>query len=610
MKKIFNILCLVIISSILFSCKKFLDTKPQDFLSSSNYFQTEEHLMRSLTGVYDILGSNPIYGANYHSKLGMEAEEGYYFRANLVVGPQVYNITANNTEVLSFWTNLYKGIGRANFLLANVDNNKGISEAFRLQIKGEALFLRGYYYFLLVQNFGGVPLMIKATENANDVHIAKSTAREVYDQVIKDMELAETLVAPIQQLGYGGRVSKSAVRGILARVCLYMAGEPLKDVSKYEKASFWAKKVMDDVEAAHALNTDFNDVFIKYASDQYDIKESIWEVEFWGNATNVYREGGFLGSWHGINCVNTTIGYSQGIMKGTRRLFEKYKSGDLRRDWSLAPFIYRADGTKSLFTVTPTNLQKYDRFSGKYRREYETLLPKDNNNTPINHPLLRYADVLLMFAEAESQAKGVPTPEAIEAVNKVRRRGYGKYLNGIGAVSESISSIIVSSQGTGYTAATTVNIAGGNGTATATAVVSGGKITAVNITNGGNKFSTPPIITFSGAGTGAVATATLTNNTSADLIPADYVSQQKFMENIQDERARELCFEALRKQDLIRWGIFITTMKSVLADMLVDSPTGFMSLAFKNVTEKNLLFPIPANEIGINRGLIQNPDWL
>ncbi|MNY65557.1 SusD family protein [compost metagenome] len=82
------------------------------------------------------------------------------------------------------------------------------------------------------------------------------------------------------------------------------------------------------------------------------------------------------------------------------------------------------------------------------------------------------------------------------------------------------------------------------------------------------------------------------------------------MENIQDERARELCFEALRKQDLIRWGIFITTMKSVLADMLVDSPTGFMSLAFKNVTEKNLLFPIPANEIGINRGLIQNPDWL
>ncbi len=618
MKKLLTTLSMIMVI-IFSSCEKFLDTKPEDFLSSVNYFQTEKHLEYSITGVYDILGLNPLYGANYHSKLGMEADEGYYNRANMVVGPQVYNITRDNTDILNFWTTLYKGIGRANFLLENVDNNPNISKKYRDRIRGEALFLRGYYYFLLVQNFGGVPLMLESTKNANDVHVPKVSAKEVYEQVITDMELAETLVPPIQEIGNGGRVSQSAVRGILARVCLYMAGEPVKDITKYEKARFWAKKVIDDVEAGHRLNPNFYDVFINYASDKYDYRESIWEVEFWGNATDMYREGGYLGSWHGLgyglNTNSVSIGYSQGIIRATRQLYEKYMTdggeADLRKDWSIAPFRYATGGVRSFFTSAPTNAQKYERFSGKYRREFELVIPKNANTTPINHPLLRYSDVLLMFAEADNEVNNGPSDLATDKVNEVRERAW----------STGINTISVVSGGSGYTAIPTVTITGGGGSgALARATVSGGKVNSVILIPNdlgyslakGSYTSVPTITITGGGGAGAIAIATIHKKEDARI--AYGLGKAAFLKLIQDERSRELCFEALRKQDLIRWGIFYDRMKEVQLEMEADNPAGsanaFMSLAYKNVEKKHLLFPIPANEIGINRVLEQNPDWL
>ncbi|RZA01364.1 MAG: hypothetical protein EOP11_17475, partial [Proteobacteria bacterium] len=101
-----------------------------------------------------------------------------------------------------------------------------------------------------------------------------------------DMEAAEQLVPDITTVGYSGGVSKSAVRGMLARVNLHMAGEPLNDKTRYAEASKWAKKVMDDALAGHELNPSYAQVFINVAQDKYDIKESIWEVEFTGNRTD------------------------------------------------------------------------------------------------------------------------------------------------------------------------------------------------------------------------------------------------------------------------------------------------------------------------------------
>src|SRR5690606_170083 len=207
-----------------------------------------------------------------------------------------------------------------------------------------------YYYFMLVQTFGGVPLILEPVATVESVDIPRATAREVYEQIIADMEIAEGLVKNIRELGFGGRVSKSAVRGILARVCLHMAGQPVNDASKYEDARKWAKKVIDDGESNHALIPEFSQVFINYAQDLYDINESIWEVEFRGNDTDAYSETGGVGYLNGTRTTNQEIGESWGGIRVTYKLFNSYNDADLRKYWTITNFNYTTSGSKTFIT--------------------------------------------------------------------------------------------------------------------------------------------------------------------------------------------------------------------------------------------------------------------
>jgi hypothetical protein len=425
---IYLILCLLILSTS--SCKKFFDKEPLDFLAPTNYYETEQHLNSALAGTYDILGS--VYGTVWLYRLGIEADEGYYARNNLPVGPQNFNFSSSHADVAVNWRYLFDGVNRANLLLANVNKNESINADLRKRVEAEARFLRGYYYFALVQSYGGVPIFTTPTASASNTDSKRASIAEVYELILSDMKAAEAIVPDITDLGFSGRVSKSAVRGILARVCLYMAGAPLKDVSKYAEAREWADKVIKDAKAAHALNPDFSDIFIKIAQDKYDVKESIFEVEFWGNRTDSYTETGYVGFANGPVTSNANTGNGFGGVKTTAKLYNKYAAGDLRRDWSIANFTYTNTGASGAKTMlaTPTQATIYNRDAAKFRREYEVVLPKATGQTPQNFPLLRYSDVLLMFAEADNEVNKAPTSAAYEAINQVRRRGFGKLLPG------------------------------------------------------------------------------------------------------------------------------------------------------------------------------------
>ena len=519
--KLLNYILLILLLGTV-SCKKFLDTKPEYQISPVTYFQTEAQLQSALAAVYDVLGEPlAMYNREYITRMNNEADEGY--NKNVVTGPQVYNYTSADAQNKAFWVALYSGISRANYLLANVNNNESISAAVRDQVRGEALFLRAYYYFLLVQTYGGVPLRLTPTASANETDVPRSSVKEVYERITADMETAEPLVASIKTIGHGGRVSKSAVRGILARVYLFMAGEPLKDVSKYEKAAQWEKKVMDDTDAAHALNPSFQQVFMNYAQDKYDIKESIWEVEFYGNST-IGEEYGLVGDIIGVPSSNATYGNARGQIRTNAKLFQSYGATDVRRDITIANFTVNAAGAKVLVAAGSTAAKDlYQRHVGKYRREWEAFTPKASNNTPTNWPLLRYSDVLLMYAEAVNEISG-PTVEAHNALNLVRAR------------------------------------------ASATL--------------------------FTGA-------AALTSKTA-------------FRNEIIAERSRELAFEALRKQDLIRWGIFVSTMKDMLQRIDAEAPGSTFRLGYNNVSSRDLLSPIPLDELTLNAAIgtaNQNPGW-
>ncbi|PST83698.1 RagB/SusD family nutrient uptake outer membrane protein [Pedobacter yulinensis] len=530
MKKIYTLFLVLILFSAS-SCKDFLDTQPEDFLSPEYYYTNETQINTALAGIYSIMADTrneePFYAASYISSMGTEGDDGYYRKGpdRNIVGQFLYN--ASVPAISHLWESLYSGINLANLMLERIDG-ADMPAAKREVARGEAHFLRAYYYFILVSNWGDVPLKLTSTTSPLNNEIARSPAREVYAQIVKDMETAYGLVPTATTVGFGGRVNKSAVAGILARVYLYWAGAPLNDASKYQNARDWALKVIDSQE--HSLNSSYQQVFINYAADKYDIRESIWEVEFYGNRTDRPRQAGLVGNYIGIRSTSDEVGNSNANVRATSRLYQLYGNGDLRRDWAIAPFQYTPVNSSTKVNYASTAI--WNRDVGKYRREYEVFLPKSKGYTPINFPILRYADVLLMYAEAENQVSG-PTAAAINAVNMVRRRGYGK------------------------------------------------PVTAADA--------------------------------AADLRPGQYADKAAFLQVIQDERSRELCFECLRKYDLIRWGTYVFAMKAVGATYQnssgVPSDARNVVPSLQLIDQKHLFWPIPTHELSLNRKLSQNPGW-
>lgn len=600
MKKILFLLIVITGAS---SCKKFLDVKPTDFLAPSTYYTTAAELEAALAGVYNILSHNALYRGGIVYLNGFEGDEAYINRSTLINYPFTFDYTATNPTIENFWFACYGGIGRANSLLKNIDNNPELDAAIRDKVRGQALFLRGYYLFLLAQNFGGVPIFLEPVASVESTDAERASLKETYEQVLADMEKAEPLVDDIG-VAKSSRVNKSAVRGVLARVCLNMAGLPLNDQSKYEAARKWAKMVMDD--AAHALNPSYADIFIKIARDEYDIKESIWEAEFWGNGMDAYSMAGNNARINGPASSNANTGMCPAYVNITGKFYNAFTPGDLRKAWCIPTFTYNLTGARGskTFVAPPTPTSVYAVNTGKYRREYETLLPQNINSSPQNWPILRFSDVLLMYAEAVNGMSG-PTADAVEAVNRVRRRAWSK----------GIKEVTMTNGGAGYTTAPTVNFSG-NGGAQATAVITEGKVTGIVFTPDAvtgaltGNYTTAPAVTFSGGGgSGATATATIYTAADADVPASASASKESFLQFLQQERFRELNTEGLRKHDLIRWGIFVSSMQTV-ADMIqqdVGQPSYLQR--FRSVTERHNLWPIPAKEMTLNRLMVQNPGW-
>ncbi|NGF56355.1 RagB/SusD family nutrient uptake outer membrane protein [Parapedobacter sp. SGR-10] len=419
LKSLFAVLIILIGSS----CSNFLDTEPEDFLSPEFFYKNEEQINTALIGIYnkmsDTRNGAPLYSSAYFTFMGTEGDDGLYRKGpeRTLPGQFLYNPSA--THVANLWRALYEGVNLANMMLEKLDD-ADMDDAKREIVRGETMFLRGYYYFLLVSNYGNVPMPLQSTDTPDFNDIEQAPPTKVYEQITKDMEAAYELVPTATEVGFGGRVNKSAVAGILARVYLYWAGEPIKDVSKYQNARDWAYVVISSGE--HELNPSFDDVFRRLAADEYDIKESIWEVEFFGNRTDRPRQAGMLGNYIGIYTTSPEVGVSNANVWGSGRLYLLYEEGDSRRDRTLAPFTYSPSDSNIESPLANTAI--WTRYAGKYRRSEETFAPKSQGYTPINFPLLRYADVLLMFAEAENELNG-PSPDAVKYFNMVRRRAFG-----------------------------------------------------------------------------------------------------------------------------------------------------------------------------------------
>lgn len=585
-----------------------LDLEPEDFSSTENFYNTEAELNAALTGVYDILGERFLYSGATKSLVSTFncTDEMFYSSATGINGPSVYNYAATDDYSASIWGALYKGVERSNILLANMHRTV-MDEKAKSVIEGEARFLRAYFHFMLAQNYGDIPIRITPAASVDDIYNERIPADSVYKFIYQEMVEAEKLVLPITAYDYAERVSKSAVQGVLARVCLFMAGYPNYMEGMYEKALYWAEQVIGS--GLHGLNQDYSQVFINLIQNKYDIKESIWEVGFYTSGKGeIYGEKGFLGNMMGISQKESSLGYSAPIVRVQQKLFDKYDAWDLRRDWSIAPYGYVGKTSERKYWKAT---EVYNRNIGKYRREYELIVDKSDYDGT-NFPLLRYSDILLMAAEAENEING-PTDKAVGYVNEVRRRAH--------ASGKSIKEIVVSNSGSGYVAANTkVTVSGGNPVDmagldpfSATVTISGGAISKIDITRCGTIFGSLPVINIEcEGGSGVEAKAILSDLEDFDLSTEEKASYASFKKAIQDERARELCFEGNRRLDLMRWGILVSTMKEVAAFITETAPSGvkYAAIAGNNIQEKHNYLPIPqGREVALNHGLEQTELW-
>ena len=651
---------LILISAT--SCNKFLETVPSDFAVPEQYYNTEQQLNEALAGVYSSLTTTNTYGLYIPFFYAAGSDEGFYKLSTAVPHPANYNITPAEPKTNNTWRDLYAGINRANNLLANI-NKPSMSEKNRRVIEGETLFLRAFMYYQLVINFGDVPLLLTPTVDSKKVNNPATPSKDIYEYILADMKKAKDMVNSYAENGTPVHISKTAIQAMLARVCLKMAGEPLLDASKYVEARAWADSVIKS--GVHSLNPDYKQIFINESADLFDnaYKEVLWEIDFYGNNNDALKLGGRWSIYMGVRNTNAEVGYSYGYQGATAYLYNLYKAGDLRRDWAISPYSILSNNSNVKVYLNPTDI--YTRTEGKWRREYETVAPKNTEYNSTNFPMIRYSDVLLMYAEADNEIQGAED-RAYEALNMVRRRGYGLPANALATSVSVVNTITLATTGnTGYLSTAPVipvTISGGGGIgATAVASVSATtrKVTAISVTNPGSGYTSAPTVTigtawqpntsypagtqvFSGNNLYTVATsgsstttaptntsgssdasvtgvtftwaglkATGTATISTSNVDISGLSPNDFRNAIREERARELCFEAHRKHDLIRWGIFVPRMKEIGADMTATMPTAlrYAISAYTNVAEKHKLFPIPILELSLNTAMQQSEPW-
>jgi len=267
--------------------------------------------------------------------------------------------------------------------------------------------VRAYCYFELVRFVGSVPMRLEPVSDPNETGQPLSTIPEIYEQIIKDLQFAESNLGPTTTRH--GAATSGAAKEMLADVYLTQGD--------HAGAAAKLKEVMDNQSVyGYGLTPNYADCFSGSAATHLG---DVFSLKF----SQVVGYGTFITTYWAPRTADYALvmgiaprGLERGGVLADAPLIAGWDDADLRKQWTLTA-EYDYNGTM----VPAPNSDKYEYMMSKYRDPGSVEETASGNDWP----LYRYADVLLMFAEADNLAKGAPSPEAYEAVNRVRRRGYG-----------------------------------------------------------------------------------------------------------------------------------------------------------------------------------------
>ncbi|MDR3269235.1 MAG: RagB/SusD family nutrient uptake outer membrane protein [Tannerella sp.] len=415
MKKLLFILVIGLASV---SCND-LDIDPIGSISQQRFFSSDRDAVSALNGVYQALtyteGEQALYGRNLYFLTDMGTD--YAAAGAAASNFHVQSISqlaydANNDRVALVWKQIYNGINRANIAIDNIPEIPVTSESdleLRAHLVNEAKFIRALLYFTAVRLWSDVPLVLHEPETLDNkfLKVERTPKEKVYEQIISDLTDAQAL-KPIHTGADLGRPTKGAAVALLAEVYLTR--------KEYDKAAATAKSIIDDAGVyGYKLVDNFDDLFTK--PDKKNGPEHVFSVQFengqngtTGSTGNTLVSVCYYGPTLSVEPPDISTSDAVG--------YDRFAAGDTRRDVSYVKEV-KNPATGAVLVTFPRAL--FIKYVSSIYIDYRL-----RSSDPINFPVLRYADVLLIYAEAVNERNGAPTAEAYEAINQVRRRAFGK----------------------------------------------------------------------------------------------------------------------------------------------------------------------------------------
>jgi hypothetical protein len=425
-------------------CKKFLDQQPITDVTAGVVFKDVPSTYKALAGVYSRLVGDAGYGIRLSLYYPVDNDE--------MQGPTGasdgdrrdiarYAATASNLQITNPFNQLFQGIEFANICIDNIPKMDMYTTGTDQQKKqlqrmyGEALTLRAQFYFEAIRNWGDLPenFIPAAKQILIDPFPGRIGSDTLYNHLLADLQTAATLVPWKSELASIGdqadeRITKGAVKALRARIAFFRGGYALRSNGTMQRPTDYltyyqiARTECNDIinSGQHTLNPSFRSLW-KDQVNAHAVNDPNAELMFQASAIGLVGAEDTKLSYYNGPTVNNLGNKSINVLPSYFYLFD---STDTRRDVTCAPYNVAANGSTKIGQAITAMCD------GKYRRDWITN-PVISPTSAVQYmslkwQIIRYSDVLLMFAEAENEINGAPTAAAYNALNMVRRRGYGK----------------------------------------------------------------------------------------------------------------------------------------------------------------------------------------
>ena len=398
--KIKYILILLASAFILIRCNDTLslEEKPETFISEAQFFQNADDAEAAVGAALQSFQDFGYYQFRFNTGQFLASDIGAGRGHLQPMGNLNCDQACLDRYMWHPWASMYQGINRANLALAKLPEID-MSESRKEVLMGQLYFIRALNYLNLVRNWGGVPLRLEHSEGFENLAKPRATKQQVYDQIISDLELAESSL-PVDDIN--GRPTRWAATTLLAYAYL--------DQEQWSQAADKAEEVINSGLFSLVEVNEPDDFDLIFGPEVSKSSEEIFDIPF--------RRQVPFGMHHPAIYHHPNAGYAGNAFRGIwidvdAPWIANWDKNDLRYTFNL----YTGADTAYLNPAEPQRPKKF-----------KDPLAADRLGHGNDFPVLRYADALLIFAEAKSQAEGGPTLEAYEAVNQVRRRAYGKSL--------------------------------------------------------------------------------------------------------------------------------------------------------------------------------------